>query len=277
MDVGIKNMEEIKTLEKQAIEAAFSNQWEEAIKLNKKILELDKNNLDAILRLGFAYFQKQEFNQAKKIYQKGLKLQPNHPVIINYLQKIDVMFKKRKEKKEKLNPILANPELFLEVPGKTKSVALVNLGQKNILAKLSIGQPVSLFLKRRKIIIKTEKGEFVGNLPDDIGKRMIILIKGGNKYSAFIKEVSLNRVVVFLREENKSKKLKHFISFPSSLTKNFSEIIKEEKMDEEAMESAEEDDFTLDDLEKIAESLGEEKEDYLPFNPSDEDNLEEEE
>ena len=74
-------MDEIRNLEKQAIDAAFNNHWQEAINLNKKILKLDKNNLEAILRLGFSYFQLQKFDEAKKIYQKGLKIQPNHPVI----------------------------------------------------------------------------------------------------------------------------------------------------------------------------------------------------
>ncbi len=183
-------MDDIKNLEKQAIDAAFNNHWQEAINLNKKILKVDKNNLEAILRLGFSYFQLQKFDEAKKIYQKGLKIQPNHPVILNYLQKIYAI-EEKKEKEKNPKKIVFDPELFLEIPGKTKSVALVNLGQKNVLAKLSIGQKVLLFIRRRKVIVKTENNEFIGNLPDDIGKRLMILIKGGNKYSAFIKRCLL--------------------------------------------------------------------------------------
>jgi len=277
-------MDEIKNLEKQAIDAAFSNNWQEAVKLNKKILKLDKKNLEAILRLGFSYFQLQRFDEAKKIYQKGLKIQPNHPVILNYLQKIEAI-EERKEKEKTQKKIVFDPELFLEIPGKTKSVALVNLGQKNVLAKLSIGQKVLPLIRRRKVIIKTENNEFIGNLPDDIGKRLIILIKGGNKYLAFIKEVSLNRVVVFLKEEEKSKKFKNIISFPSLATKNFSKIMKKEEENKEDEENLEETNEELPeelleshDLEKLAETLTEEKEeDYLSFVPEDEENFEEEE
>jgi Flp pilus assembly protein TadD, contains TPR repeats len=132
-------MENIKKLETQAVEAAFNNNWKEAINLNKEILQIDKNNLDAILRLAFAYFQNQEFKKAKSIYKKGLKVQPNNPVILNYLKKIDIIEKKKSEA-EKISRALVNPEIFLEIPGKTKSVALVNLGQKEILAKLNIGE-----------------------------------------------------------------------------------------------------------------------------------------
>jgi len=272
-------MDEIRNLEKQAIDAAFNNHWQEAINLNKKILKLDKNNLEAILRLGFSYFQLQKFDEAKKIYQKGLKIQPNHPVILNYLQKIYAI-EEKKEKEKTQKKIVFDPELFLEIPGKTKSVALVNLGQKNVLAKLSIGQKVLLLIRRRKVIVKTENNEFIGNLPDDIGKRLMILIKGGNKYLAFIKEVSLNRVVVFLKEEEKSKKFKNIVSFPSLATKNFSKIMKKE--DEETLEETDEElpEELLEthDLEKLAETLTEEKEeDYLSFVPEDEENFEEEE
>jgi Flp pilus assembly protein TadD, contains TPR repeats len=265
-------MENVKKLENQAIEAAFNNNWKEAINLNKEILKIDKNNLDAILRLGFAYFQNQEFKKAKTIYQEGLKIQPNNPVILNYLKKIEIIEKKKKEDK-KINSFLANPELFLEIPGKTKSVALVNLGQKETLAKLNIGEEVILTIRRRRVVVKTKNNEFVGNLPDDIGKRMIILIKGGNQYSVFIKEISLNNVVVFIKEEKKSKKLQRFISFPSSTTKNLLEMKnEEEKNDEEG-----EEEILSDDLEKLAESLIEEKEDYLPFDSSLNEDFEEEE
>jgi len=275
-------MDEIKNLENQAIEAAFNNEWKKAINLNKKILNLEKNNLDAILRLAFAYFQEQNFKEAEKIYQKGLKIQPNHPVILNYLQKIKMMEEKKDKNKNK--KIFFDPELFLEIPGKTKSINLVNLGQKNVLANLCIGQKVILLIRRRKIIIKTENNEFVGNLPDDIGKRLIILIKGGNKYSAFVKEVSLNRVVIFIKEEEKSKKFRNIVSFPSSVTRNFSNIMmkdKDEKNDnnsEENEEKSMEETIEINELEKLAETLTAEKEeDYISFTSSDEKDLEEEE
>lgn len=265
-------MDKIQILEKQAIDAAFSNQWEKAIKINKQILTLDKNNLEAILRLGFAYFQLQEFKQAKKIYQHGLKIQPNNPVIIKYLEKIEIIEQKRIKNKKKIGSLI-DPELFLEIPGKTKSVALVNLGQKNVLAKLFIGQPVILSIKRRRIVIKTDANEFIGNLPDDIGKRLIILIKAGNQYSCFIKEVMLNRVVVFLREEKKVNKLKRVVSFPTITTTNLDQI-----PDEESIEEEDEEEINPDDLEKLAESLVEEKDDdYFSFSPHKEEDLEEEE
>jgi len=272
-------MDEIKTLEKQAIEAAFNNNWQEAITFNKKILKIDKANLEAILRLGFSYFQLQKFDEAKKIYQKGLKIQSNHPVILNYLQKIQAI-EEKKEKNKTQKKIVFDPELFLEIPGKTKSVTLVNLGQKSVLAKLSIGQRLLLLIRRRKVIVKTENNEFVGNLPDDIGKRLIILIKGGNKYLAYVKEVSLSRVVIFLKEEEKSKKFKNIVSFPSAATKNFSKIIKEENLEtqeENEMEETDEE-INVNDLEKLAETLIEQKEeDYLSFIPEEEETFEEEE
>jgi len=266
-------MESIKKLENQAIEAAFNNNWELAIILNKKILKFDKNNIDAILRLGFAYFQKQEFEKAKTIYKKTLKIQPNNSVILNYLKKIEIIENKKKEDRKVIQS-LANPEIFLEIPGKTKSVSLVNLGQKETLAKLNIGEELIMTIKRRRVIIKTKNNEFVGNLPDDIGKRMIILIKGGNKYSLFIKEISLTNVIIFIKEEKKSKKFQRFISFPfSANNKNLLEIKNEEEKNNEEIDE----EILSDDLEKLAESLIEEKEDYFSFETSLNDDFEEKE
>jgi len=274
-------MEPIQKLQQQAIDAAFNNQWQEAINLNKKILKIDKKNLEAILRLGFAYFQQQEYEKAKKIYKKGLKIQPNNPVILNYLKKIGLVEKKKE--KNNSSSYLADPELFLEIPGKTKSVNLVNLGQKKVLAKLNIGQPLILNIKRRRIIIKNKENEFVGSLPDDIGKRLILLIKGGNKYACFVKDVSLNHLVVFLKEEEKSNKMRRFISFPLKYNQNISKMIEQVGEEEVAMKEEEliDDDSEMSenaDIEELAKELTEEKEeDYFYFSPSnDEDEFEEE-
>ncbi|MFN4212891.1 MAG: tetratricopeptide repeat protein [Microgenomates group bacterium] len=195
-------MEDINILEQKAIDAAINTSWKEAVVLNRKIIRLDKKNIDAYLRLGFAYLQLKNFDEAKKCYQKILKFQPSNQTAIENLERIKILAGKKLAKKS----ITLNPDLFLEVPGKTKSITLVNPGQKNILAQLTVGQQVFLRQKKRRLEIRTDEKQYIGCLPDDLSRRLSVLIKAGSEFSAHIKEAGLKKVVVFLREVKRGKK-----------------------------------------------------------------------
>lgn len=266
-------MTEFDLLEQYAVDAAISANWADAIAFNKKILRLTKQNVQAHLRLGFAYMQMHKLEDAKKAYKKALKLQPANQLAHENLERIKIL-QTRGNKKKLQWETKFDPNLFLEVPEKTKSVSLVKLGQKSTLARLMIGQEVYLKQKRRKIEVRTKTNDYVGSLPDDLSKTLFHFKKGGNEYSSFIKEAVLNRVIVFVREERRGKKYAHFSSFPQDMQAIMDRISSEDGVshtetdDEEAVEG---------DLENLAKNLEEDR-DYLQF-PRDgveeDDNLEE--
>lgn len=259
-------MDDLQRLEQQAINTAIQTKWEEAIDLNKKILKLDKKNNDAHLRLAFALLQANKIALAKKYYKAALKLQPGNRSITENLERIKILeLKKNKSPKDK--SVNLDPNLFLETPGKTRSIVLVNPGQKNILAQLTIGQKVVLIPKKRKIEVRTQNKEFVGSLPDDISKRLSIFIKAGSEFSVYIKEANLNRVVVFVREERKGKKVMKYTSFPTNIQSKLTEMSKEDESggNEEDLEASE------IDLEKLAEVLATEEKEYLPYDHEDQE------
>lgn len=263
------SVDELEILEQQAVDAAINSDWEQAIALNKKMVSRSKNNLKAYLRLGFAYIQARQFKSAEKAYKKALKIQPKNSLAQENLDKI-AFLKAKGAKKIQKREIKLDPGMFLETPGKTKSVGLVKLGQKNVLAQLHVGQKVVLKPKRRKIEVRGESGEYIGSLPDDLSHSLYIFIKGGNEYSANIKEVSLNRAVVFIKEEKKVKKFQKYLSFPKSIQTG---IVADEEAGEE---SVDEEDAMASELENLAENLTEEKV-YIPYSEAvdDEDNEEE--
>lgn len=263
-------MTDLQILDKQAIEAAINLNWKEAIELNKKILKLDKKNIDAHIRLAFASLQANKIPDAKKFYKTALKLQPGNRAIIENLERIKVLQgKKGKLPKNKL--VNLDPNLFLETPGKTRSIVLVNPGQKNILAQLTIGQHVTLVPKKRKIEVRTQNKDFIGALPDDISKRLTIFIKAGSEFTAYIKESNLSRVIVFVREDKKGKKVIKYTSFPTNMQSKLTEMSR----DEEAGGTEEDtEELSEIDLEKLAEVLATEEKEYLPY---DQEEREEEE
>lgn len=253
-------MNDIQLLEQQAIDSAIQNKWDEAIDTNKKILKLDKKNADSYLRLAFAYLQSNKIILAKKYYQLALKLQPGNHSIIENLERIKFL-QLRRNQLSKNKTVNLDPNLFLETPGKTRSIILVNPGQKNILAQLTIGSQVFLIPKKRKIEVRTQNKEYIGSLPDDISKRLTIFIKAGSEFSIYIKDSNLTRVVVFVREERKGKKVMKYTSFPTNIQSRLTEMSKDDEIagNEEDLETSE------IDLEKLAEALANDEKEYLPY------------
>ena len=265
-------MIDLDLLEKQAIDTAINFRWEDAINLNLQILKEDKKNINAYLRLGFAHLQLNQLKLSKENYQKALKLQPSSQIAKQNLERLEVLEKggRKKAKKQKIS---LDPNLFLEIPGKTKSVALVNLAQ------LFLGQEAFLKQKKRRVEIRAKNGDYIGCLPDDLSKRLILFLEAYSKYRTFVKEASLNRVTVFIQEVKKGKKVARFISFPFNLSAGIDRISASEKGQEPADEekqTTEEAEITAHELEKMAENLTEEEKIYLPYEPEEEEEEEEE-
>lgn len=269
-------MEDIEILEQQAIDAAINLEWDSATELNKQILKIDKENVDACLRLGFAYLQLKNIEESRKYYNKSLRLRPKNQVALENLERLDIMEQgSHKKGKDRSNTNL-NPSLFLEVPGKTKTISVVNLGQKKQLASVSVGQEVELKQKKRRIEVRTLNGDYLGSLPDDLSKRLIFFMKAKSVYKAYVQEASLTRIVIFIKEELKGKKVSHYTSFPANIQNNLDKMENGEDVVEN--EETEEEDEE-DELEKLAEKITDREEEGLSdmVTGSDEDNQEDEE
>lgn len=260
---GSTHTKDISNLEKQAINNAMNGQWIEAIVFNENIIKIDKKNIEAYLRLGFAYLQTNKIKKAKQYYMLALKIQPNNSFIKKNLEKIKILESK---KLTYANNVPVDPLLFVDIPGKTKTVNLVNCGPKSVLAKLTVGQKVFLISKKRKVEIRTENKEYAGCLPDDLSKRLAIFIKNGSVFSVYIKETSLKNIVVLVKEEKKGAKVTRFIAFPTNSNNN---LFRLENSSGEEISEEDTEEISLLDLEKLAENLNNEEKEYLPFDPDE--------
>lgn len=267
-------MDEIEQLETQAVEAAIKANWDRAIELNLRLIEFDKKNEQVMLRLGFAYLQKAQYDLAKKYYHKALRIQPKHAVAKQYLERIEILEQGHLEPQSSSHAF--DPGLFIESTGKTKCAPLSNLGQKQILAHLYIGQKINLKIKRRRVEARTESEDYIGTLPDDISKRLILFMKAKSTYTAYIKDATLTKVAIFIREEKKGKSISHHISFPLNMQKNLEQLSSQTQPDQ-TEEQVEEVEDEMDDWEKIVANMGEEKEEMIDIQKEDLDDEEDEE
>lgn len=198
----------MKLTKNEVIQATLSGDWQKAVKLNKALLDENPKDVEALNRMALAYAIIGKNKSAKDALKKVLEIDPLNSIAIKNLGKI----KNDQSKTSENEAFIHVNNIFLEETGRTKIVDLINLAQAEILISLRTGQSVDLSIKRLKIFISQGK-KYIGVLPDDIGKRLIKLIKGGNKYEAYVKSTNSQNVTIFLRELKRASKFKDHPSF----------------------------------------------------------------
>ncbi len=201
------------SLYQQAIDAALDSRWEEALKINRQIIKLDPQNIDALNRQAKAYMELGKPNLAKKSYSEVVKIDPYNPIAQKNLKLM------KSYKSNGQNPLSSchngklSPALFLQEPGKTKMVNLLKVAEPQKLSQAFCGMKVLMAVKNHKITIIDANGDYLGVLPDDISHHLLRLYKGGNKYDLFIKSIRVNSLSVLIKETFRSKKFKNQPSF----------------------------------------------------------------
>ena len=105
-------------------------------------------------------------------------------------------------------------ELFIEEPGKTKTVTLIHLGDEAMVSALDAGEPVKLQTHAHRVSVQTESGQYIGRLPDDLARRIIKLTRAGNEYLSFVRSVAPDSVKILIREIKRGENAPDIPSFP---------------------------------------------------------------
>jgi tetratricopeptide (TPR) repeat protein len=201
-------------LKDKAIQAMLLGDWKSATSLNKALINENPKDINALNRLAYAFTILGRIRDAKSTYRKVLRIDILNQIAIRNIKKLTDL--KPKQIAKSLSSAKGVNNTFLEETGKTKIISLVNTAQPKIIALLTIGQPVVIAIKRSKIFVQDQNKQYLGVLPDDIGRRLIKLIKGGNTYGACIKSASEHSVCVFVKEIKRASKYKNQPSFPQT-------------------------------------------------------------
>lgn len=199
-----------------AIDAALSQDWEKAISTNSEILKVKEADIEALSRLAYAYLKMNKIDKAKKIYHSILSIDKYNFVAQKNLDKINSPPKNKNFTASKTNTQLS-PHLFIEEPGKTKTVTLTNIAPISTLSKLSIGDTVILYPKKHSIEIRDSGKTYLGALPDDIAFRLLKFLKAGNLYHVLVKNIAKNSISVYVRELARGKRFRFQPTFLPTL------------------------------------------------------------
>jgi tetratricopeptide (TPR) repeat protein len=201
-------------LTQKAITEALSGSWDDAITTNEIILKSTPDDVDAINRLAKAYAEKGDLKKAIKTSKRVLTIDPFNKIAL----KCQTKWKECKSSTNPTCPCSTMASIFIEEPGKTKMITLLNLGSESLIASLDAGDEVIINPQGLSVSILTQDGKYIGRLPDNIGARMKNLIKGGNSYQAVVKSLDPKEVKIFIREISSTYDQKNIPSFPPDKT-----------------------------------------------------------
>jgi tetratricopeptide (TPR) repeat protein len=193
-----------------AIHSALSGNWKDAATINLQILKENPEDVEAMNRLVRAYVELGEISKAKSINKKALTFDPVNPIALKCTEKW-----KAGISKSHVHMSQNSAETFLEEPGITKLVALVNLGSPKAFNSLDPGCEVKLFCHAHKLSVLSMEGKYIGKIPDPLAARLKILTKTGNRYQALVKSVNSKEVTIFVREVERGAKSPDIPSFPT--------------------------------------------------------------
>jgi len=198
------------TLAQKAIDFALSGQWSAAIKINLQIIEDNPQDVDALNRLARAHSELGKLQEARSAALKVITIDPLNPIALKCLEKWKDLKSLGKNHSQ-----VVSVDSFLEEPGKTKLVSLLNTGDERTFATTDPGEEVKLSTNGHRVTILTQENRYLGRLPDDISARIKNLIKDGYKYQVLIKSIDPKDVTVFMREVEKGKGDNKMVSFPT--------------------------------------------------------------
>ena len=208
-------------LAQKAIDEALRGNWKEAIRLNEELLAEDSKNREALNRLSRAYLEVGKLSRALTNYKKVLKLDPYNTIALKALERLKVARSVNNIKEFKKNGVnnfspVAAANLFIEEPGKTKTVTLIHLGDLAVISTLDACEPVRLECHSHRVSVTTDNGRYIGRFPDDISRIVIKLTREGNEFSTYIRSASADQVIIFIKETKRSEIRRDLPSFSST-------------------------------------------------------------
>jgi tetratricopeptide (TPR) repeat protein len=268
-----------KRLVDQAIAMTTTNKWEEAVVVNRRVLETGEDP-ETFNRLGKALMELGRYQEAHDAYQQALQLMPTNTIARRNLARLEPLLT--------AGAVDATPvreqvdlRLFISETGKTCITTLVDVASPDILARLTSGDKLDLRVTSTLIEVITPEGIVIGKLEPRLSTRLREMTEGGNRYAIAVAHTEGTSVKVLIREIFQAPTQRNKLSFPGKLSgdlASFRPYIREfGRYDYDADELLDDDDMAEEEVE---ESFGGDEEEVgleeVESDISDDDEMPEE-
>jgi hypothetical protein len=220
---------------KEAIDLAMQARWQEAVEVNKEIIESFPEDVDTYNRLGRAYMELGQYTQAREAYSRAVKLDPYNAIANRNLRRLNDI---KEADSAEVETDKVEPQQFIEEIGKAGVVALYDLAPKENRARTVAGDRVYLKVNGSVLAVENSRGNYMGKVDPKYTQRLVRLILGGNQYTASVVKSTMDRMTVIIRETYQHPSQAGKLSFPPRGMEEFRPYVSDKllKMDEDEEE-----------------------------------------
>ena len=218
MDIGVTGSANTsgipRDLSRDAITLALNGEWEKASEVNRWILELSENDVDAMNRLSKALMELARYSEAREVLDRVTTLAPYNNIAKKNLARL-VQLETAPASNNQVRKAGGALQLFIEESGKSGTTVLIKAVTGQTTARIAPSDPATLVVQNDVINVCDHDGEYLGQIAPKLGRRLIKLMEAGNQYQAAIIGVSDRGISITIRETYRDQSLQNVCSFPT--------------------------------------------------------------
>ena len=196
----------------EAVQLAIHGQWQEAVELNRFILDKFGADEEAQNRLGKALTELGQLEDAKAAYEAALKINPLNTIARKNSAKLETLLQTKEAMRG--GPARVDLNLFVEEMGKTVVTALDGVSDADVCSKVAPGDLAELRVEGDGIVAETVRGVRLGMVEAKLARRLITFIKSGNRYQAGVTSCEDTAIRLIIRETYQDPRNAGKPSFP---------------------------------------------------------------
>ncbi len=194
-----------------AVQLAIAGKWDEAVKLNKFIVDSFGADEETQNRLGKALSELGKLKDAKAAYEAALKINPMNSIAKRNAARINALLHQKEGLK--VGGTRVDLNLFVEEMGKTV-ITIVESSPPDICSKVAAGDVAELKVEGDGVSAETSRGVRLGLLEAKLARRLIKFMRGGNRYQAGVTSCDGSTVKLIVRETYQDPRFAGKPSFP---------------------------------------------------------------
>ena len=201
--------------EQQAIQCAAHHRWAEAEKINRSIVKLCPDDVDAYNRLGKALWELGQLVEAKECYRRGLSIDPANSIAGRNLARLESSLATVDEAQGPEELPYVPADIFIAESGKTTIAKALPLPGKTTNVLPLPGDPLRFQRHGNIMRLLNRNGQPLGQLGAALSQRLVYLIEAGNRYAAAVVGIQNSDIYVVIKETYQHASLVGEHSFPS--------------------------------------------------------------
>jgi hypothetical protein len=194
---------------RQAVKLAMESRWEEAAALNRELTLEAPDDLDSYNRLGRALLEQGDLKGARSAFEHSLRLDPANSIAKKNLERLS-------NGSSEVAAGVAAPshKLFIGEAGKSAQVALLGCQPASSRPYVAPGVPIELRVQNGNLVAFTCRDQYLGLVPPGLGRRLVLMMEGGNQYGGAVVSSGEDAVQVLLHETFQHPSMRSKLSFP---------------------------------------------------------------